>query len=192
MVKRSFAKSTFVLVISLFFFSALLAAPARAREGEGEMSCGVPFKEELAGLELLSRASVDPTPGVIPLFYLPRDECGYVDWAKALRQGLVTPRDSIEEKYSLDKAAPSPGDIVIRVNSPSISDVLFAHDTHNEVLDCKSCHPSIFRKEAGTTNIRKAAILEGEYCGRCHGKVAFPLSNCSRCHDGSRKLFTSK
>jgi hypothetical protein len=25
-------------------------------------------------------------------------------------------------------------------------------------------------------------ILSGEKCGRCHGAVAFPLTECRRCH----------
>jgi nitrate/TMAO reductase-like tetraheme cytochrome c subunit len=27
-----------------------------------------------------------------------------------------------------------------------------------------------------------SAILLGEKCGVCHGKVAFPVSECRRCH----------
>jgi ribosomal protein L40E len=26
------------------------------------------------------------------------------------------------------------------------------------------------------------AILQGEFCGRCHGAVSFPLTECRRCH----------
>jgi hypothetical protein len=25
-------------------------------------------------------------------------------------------------------------------------------------------------------------IAAGEYCGRCHDRVAFPLTDCLRCH----------
>ena len=25
-------------------------------------------------------------------------------------------------------------------------------------------------------------IISGQYCGVCHGRVAFPLINCFRCH----------
>ena len=25
-------------------------------------------------------------------------------------------------------------------------------------------------------------IIEGQFCGVCHGKVAFPLTDCARCH----------
>ena len=26
-------------------------------------------------------------------------------------------------------------------------------------------------------------ILDGEYCGICHGAVSFPLTECDRCHN---------
>jgi c(7)-type cytochrome triheme protein len=25
-------------------------------------------------------------------------------------------------------------------------------------------------------------LNDGKYCGVCHGKVAFPLTTCARCH----------
>jgi len=25
-------------------------------------------------------------------------------------------------------------------------------------------------------------VFEGEYCGKCHGTVAFVLDSCNRCH----------
>ncbi len=30
-------------------------------------------------------------------------------------------------------------------------------------------------------------IVKGKWCGRCHNKVAFPLSNCTRCHTVPKK-----
>jgi c(7)-type cytochrome triheme protein len=30
-------------------------------------------------------------------------------------------------------------------------------------------------------------IAEGKWCGRCHGKVAFPLTDCQRCHVKPKK-----
>jgi hypothetical protein len=29
-------------------------------------------------------------------------------------------------------------------------------------------------------------ILEGKQCGQCHGAVAFPLTECARCHNTAR------
>ena len=189
MVRLIFVKFVFVFFSSLFFLSLV---PARASDEVKGKICASPTGIGVEGRSLLERTSVEPIPEVIPLFYFPRDGCGYVDWAEALRQGILAPRDSIKEKYSLTKPEKSPGDITIQVKDPRAEDVIFPHDTHSEVLDCKSCHPGIFRKEAGSTKISMAAIFKGEYCGRCHGKVSFPLLNCSRCHSSSSEMFTNK
>jgi c(7)-type cytochrome triheme protein len=142
-----------------------------------------------AGKRLLPPSrGVEPSPEVIPLFYLPRDNCGYVDWAQAMREGYLAPRDSILDRKKSAREKRSPGDIVLRVKGDSMDDVVFPHDTHNEVLDCKSCHPKIFKKIAGAAPINMDKIFDGEYCGRCHGKVSFPLSNCSRCHSGINEV----
>ncbi|MFQ5571885.1 MAG: c(7)-type cytochrome triheme domain-containing protein, partial [Rhodothermales bacterium] len=43
------------------------------------------------------------------------------------------------------------------------------------------CHPRIFRYRG--TEIKMADVLQGNYCGECHGKVAFPPPTaCERCH----------
>jgi c(7)-type cytochrome triheme protein len=34
----------------------------------------------------------------------------------------------------------------------------------------------------GANPISMVKIVNGEFCGRCHGRVAFPISNCARCH----------
>jgi cytochrome c551/c552 len=33
-----------------------------------------------------------------------------------------------------------------------------------------------------------AAILMGEKCGVCHGKVAFPVSECRLCHSKKKDI----
>jgi len=39
--------------------------------------------------------------------------------------------------------------------------------------------------QKGANQISMASILLGQKCGVCHGKVAFPVSECRLCH--SRK-----
>lgn len=168
--------------LSVFLFPSFLIGAAWAMEESAGVQCAELF--DGSARRIPPARGLEPAPQVIALFYLPRDKCGYVDWALALREGYLAPRDSIELRGEAVKPKSSPGDIVLQVNSTTINDVLFPHETHNEVLDCKSCHPKIFKKEAGLTNISMARIFEGEYCGRCHGKVSFPLSNCNRCHSG--------
>jgi c(7)-type cytochrome triheme protein len=70
--------------------------------------------------------------------------------------------------------------------------VRFPHKAHTEWLDCSNCHDHIFKKKAGGNPVNMFAILAGEYCGRCHGAVAFPLTECRRCHSVSRFSFRGK
>lgn len=130
------------------------------------------------------------TPDVIPLDYFPRDKYGFIDWTKALDDGLISPRDSIKDQ------GPSEGesdiaqfskDILIKSKLRFMPDVIFPHSVHNDWLSCKICHPKIFKKKAGATPISMAAIWRGKYCGRCHDKVAFPFRNCFRCHSAPRR-----
>ena len=39
-----------------------------------------------------------------------------------------------------------------------------------------------FVEKAGANKLNMQAILNGEQCGLCHGAVAFPLTECNRCH----------
>ena len=46
----------------------------------------------------------------------------------------------------------------------------------------------VFRLEKSfSTDDAPFKILQGEYCGQCHGAVAFPLTQCLRCHSVSRR-----
>jgi len=106
----------------------------------------------------------------------------YVDWMKALTEGAIEPR------YHRDDvdARPIVMDLnIVREVKGSMPDVVYPHKQHTEWLDCSNCHPAIFIPQKGANQISMAAILMGEKCGVCHGKVAFPVSECRRCH--SRK-----
>lgn len=81
---------------------------------------------------------------------------------------------------------------IILENTGEMPMVRFPHKAHTEWLDCSNCHDAIFKKEVGANPINMFAILNGEYCGRCHGAVSFPLTECLRCHSVSRKNFTGK
>ena len=65
--------------------------------------------------------------------------------------------------------------------------VRFPHRQHTEWLDCKNCHDGIFKMRTGETKISMFLILQGEQCGVCHGAVAFPLTECMRCHSISKQ-----
>jgi len=62
--------------------------------------------------------------------------------------------------------------------------VIFPHDIHTMWLTCNNCHPEIFAMNGKLNNkvMTMPKIASGEYCGRCHNRIAFPLSDCLRCH----------
>ena len=70
--------------------------------------------------------------------------------------------------------------------------VLFPHRPHTEWLDCSNCHDKIFVEKVGANQINMFTILSGQHCGQCHGAVAFPLTECNRCHSVPRSTFTGK
>jgi len=112
---------------------------------------------------------------------LPKDASGGVDWVNALDAGLIKPRpgvaDDAEELPELDM------DVVLV--PPAMPDfaATFPHKVHTRLLTCVNCHTSIFQMEKGADPITMEKIFAGEYCGRCHGKVAYDLATgCPRCH----------
>jgi c(7)-type cytochrome triheme protein len=105
---------------------------------------------------------------------------GNIDWMGAARQGLVRPRPGIDPKTP--DLPPMPLDVLLDPGIPSM-EVVFPHEAHTYWLRCDNCHPAIFQMRAGADPITMASIFAGEYCGRCHGKVAFPpATGCPRCH----------
>ncbi|MDH3639202.1 MAG: hypothetical protein OES09_12195 [Gammaproteobacteria bacterium] len=110
---------------------------------------------------------------------LPRDTAGNkVDWIRALRDGYIKPRSGLLK----DKDVEILDQDVLMNRNGSIPLVLFPHKPHTMWLDCENCHEKIFKSKAGATGVTMTKILEGEFCGVCHGAVAFPLTECNRCH----------
>jgi c(7)-type cytochrome triheme protein len=110
---------------------------------------------------------------------LPVDRDGKVDWVNALRSKEITPRER------LDGSPREPAlelDIIMR-NTKQMPNVRFPHRAHTEWLDCSNCHPDPFAQKAGTATIRMEDIFRGNFCGKCHDRVAFVTHrNCYRCH----------
>lgn len=127
-----------------------------------------PHNEALAALQ-----EPEDAMGAFPI-----DRRGAIDWVKALDLGIINPRADIQgktEKEVLDM------DILFK-DTGAMPWVKFPHSTHTKWLDCSNCHPDIFIAKKGANNIGMDGILAGEFCGRCHDKVAFPLWVCERCH----------
>lgn len=123
------------------------------------------------------------------LSLLPPDNSGNkVAWIRALREGYIEPRTNI---YPETKIEIIDMDIVME-KTGELPMVLFPHKPHTEWLDCKNCHDKIFIEKVDANPINMFAILTGEYCGQCHGAVAFPLTECNRCHSVPRSDFTGK
>jgi len=114
----------------------------------------------------------------------PRDNAGIINWVKVLNQDLIEPRMSKDGKgimYPIDF------DIIFK-NTGSMPNVRFPHLPHTQWLTCANCHPAIFLPQKGGNPITMSAIIQGKYCGVCHGKVAFPPTmNCGRCHSVPRE-----
>lgn len=108
-----------------------------------------------------------------------------VNWVKSLNDGKIKPRYD-----RLDPAAePLVFDLnIVREVKGSMPDVVYPHKQHTEWLDCSNCHPAIFIPQKGANQISMAAILLGQKCGVCHGKVAFPVSECRLCHSKKKEV----
>lgn len=108
-----------------------------------------------------------------------------VNWVKALEENKIHPR--------YDRNDPTAEPIVMDLNivrevKGSMPDVVYPHKQHTEWLDCSNCHPAIFIPQKGANQISMAAILLGQKCGVCHGKVAFPISECRNCHSKKKDM----
>ena len=120
---------------------------------------------------------------------LPKSLAGNrVNWVQAIETQKINPR--------WDRADPNAVPVVMDLNivrevKGSMPDVVYPHKQHTEWLDCSNCHPAIFIPQKGANAISMAAILLGEKCGVCHGKVAFPVSECRLCHSKKKDLARS-
>ena len=112
---------------------------------------------------------------------LPKDALGAVNWVKALEDGVISPKPGLGPKITEQPVLPM--DIELQPPAQPLFKVVFPHKQHTEWLACYNCHPKIFQMRKGADPITMAKILTGEYCGRCHSKVAFDIpTGCPRCH----------
>jgi len=110
---------------------------------------------------------------------LPLDGEGRTDWVTALRSNSITPRADLAGNEKMKEIDLN----IVMTNTSSLPAVKFPHRAHTEWLTCSNCHSQIFLPQKGGNFVTMAAILEGQYCGVCHGKVAFPPTTCNRCHN---------
>lgn len=113
------------------------------------------------------------------LFDLELDKKGAVDWMKALKSGAIAPRADL---MGVGKMEILETDIIMK-NTKVMPYVKFPHGSHTRWLACANCHDQIFIPKAGANPVDMTKIFRGQYCGVCHGQVAFITTfSCERCH----------
>jgi c(7)-type cytochrome triheme protein len=117
---------------------------------------------------------------------LPQLDTAATDWVRALDEKLIDPKPGLDDKAEEEPVL----DLNVELIPKDMPDfkATYPHKIHTQLLACASCHTGIFQMQAGADPITMEKILAGEYCGRCHGKVAFdPATACPRCHLGMPK-----
>jgi c(7)-type cytochrome triheme protein len=106
-----------------------------------------------------------------------------INWEEAEAKGLIKPVDFLEGVSTQRPSLKAQQDFSIEVQSSWMDKVLFSHKKHAVWNGCEVCHPEIFPSvKKGATKYSMFEIVNGQYCGVCHDKVAFPLRDCQRCH----------
>ena len=111
---------------------------------------------------------------------------GMIDWEEAEAKGIIKPTDFLEGVSVKRPPLKMEQELSIESKVTWMSDVLFSHKKHAVWNGCEVCHPEIFPSvKKGTVKYTMLQISSGQYCGNCHGYVAFPLFECGRCHTKS-------
>lgn len=116
--------------------------------------------------------------------WFPQDRDQRPDWVDVLKRGLINPRETLHgEKRAPDPMGEAPQQGIVFANTREMPFVVFPHQPHVEWLTCGNCHDALFPRKATGRGKGMTAILAGEHCGACHGRVAFsPFGSCYRCH----------
>lgn len=115
---------------------------------------------------------------------LPKERLGNgIDWEKAEIEGKTKLIDSLEKVPVKRKTIATREDFDLTAKTEGMPEIVFSHKKHTLWGGCESCHPDIFiGVKKGTNSYSMVDLFAGRYCGACHGKVAFPTSDCQRCH----------
>ncbi|BDG09241.1 c(7)-type cytochrome triheme domain-containing protein [Anaeromyxobacter paludicola] len=115
---------------------------------------------------------------------LPRGRFGNgVDWEKAEEDHLINPSDHLEGVSIARTSISAQKDFALSPKLAGMPDIIFSHKKHTVWNGCELCHPEIFvGVKRGASKYTMVEIFEGRSCGACHVTVAFPLTDCQRCH----------
>lgn len=108
---------------------------------------------------------------------------GNYQFEKGIDFQRILERITFSKDSPLGTVNPKGIDFILKPKVGLMADAYFPHNIHTYWLDCKNCHPSIFPiNDTQLVRVSMTEIFKGEFCGRCHGKVAFPVTDCGRCH----------
>ena len=171
-----------------FYCGACHDGKARAGGGEIFASCD-PTKARSAGSTCLRCHSSGKT---VPRAYdfaaftkgFPKGRFGNgVDWEKAEEAGLVRPVDLLPGVSIPRATIAAQKDFDLTPEQRGMPEILFSHAKHTVWNGCELCHPDIFGAvKKGSVRFTMQDIFDGRSCGACHVTVAFPLTDCQRCH----------
>lgn len=105
-----------------------------------------------------------------------------INWELAETSGRIKLNDRIAGVSTTSDMLIEP-DFTIKSKSHGMPDIIFSHAKHTVWNGCEVCHPDIFLGiKTGETKYTMIDLFQGRYCGACHDKVAFPQTDCKRCH----------
>lgn len=111
-----------------------------------------------------------------------------INWELAEEKGLIKPLDYLEGVSAKKASLKVTPDFAIKAKVDGMPDIIFSHKKHTVWNGCELCHPDIFiGVKKGTAKYTMVELFEGKYCGVCHDKVAFPQTDCQRCHSSQTK-----
>ena len=114
---------------------------------------------------------------------LPKGRFGNnVDWEAAELEGKIKLVDTLPEISVKRRPLDVPKDYSIEAKLQGLPDIIFSHKKHAVWNGCELCHPDIYSVKTGTTKYSMEDVFAGRFCGACHGSVAFPATDCQRCH----------
>jgi c(7)-type cytochrome triheme protein len=106
-----------------------------------------------------------------------------LDWEKSEELGLINPATFLPGVSSKKNSLVVQKDFALNAKVEGMPDIIFSHKKHTVWNGCELCHPDIFiGVKRGTVKYSMVDISEGKSCGACHTTVAFPLTDCQRCH----------
>ncbi len=105
-----------------------------------------------------------------------------IDWEKAEALGFIKPAPYLEGVSAGPNNLPVQKDFALSPTVEGMPDIIFSHKKHTVWNGCEVCHPDIFGVKKGSNHYTMVDNSQGKYCGACHKNVAFPMTDCQRCH----------